>query len=643
MANIFLSYDRDDEARARPITALLERAGHDVWWDRQIKGGHEFGAEIEAALEAADKVVVLWSQQAVRSAWVRDEAAVGRDTGRLVPVTIDGTPAPLGFRQFQTIDLSTWKGRSSSPEVKHLLGAVDTAAPADAPAQRPMQKRRKFTLSWPALIGGGGVLALAVGALVWHFWPAGPGGTPTFAIVSAEPSPSSNQLAADVLARVAGFNDPSSAEFHVADASSSVQDAYALKINSGSADGSGRALTLVSGRNNAVLWSKPLAIAGSQDQFAQVAAVNAQHALSCAAEALSYRREPFDQETLKLYLSGCTRLDDAYGINAPDPTLPKLFESIIAKAPHFAPAWSKLFAAEVDGLYSADRDTVIPQVRSQIDRARQLGIDVGEIYAAKAGLLSPGDFLGVLRTFDDGIAKHPDNAMLYRVRGERLADVGRMNESVADSSQAVNLGPLSAANLEDLASALAYAGETEAAYEQLRKAERLWPDAMAVIIARYRMDLRFGDPKEAQALYRKYVQVVGNPAQATFIEARIDPTPEKIEEAIDAERKLNAQFPPFISSLIQALGYFGHKDEAIDLLMNYPGSAPSKYREWIGFNAEVLFRPMMRNVWRDPRSMAAAAHVGLLHYWKASGHWPDFCFDPTLPYDCKKEATKYPV
>jgi hypothetical protein len=57
----------------------------------------------------------------------------------------------------------------------------------------------------------------------------------------------------------------------------------------------------------------------------------------------------------------------------------------------------------------------------------------------------------------------------------------------------------------------------------------------------------------------------------------------------------------------------------------------------------VLFRPAMRDVWRDPRSIAAAAHLGLLHYWKVSGKWPDFCSDPTLPYNCKKEAAKYPV
>lgn len=38
--------------------------------------------------------------------------------------------------------------------------------------------------------------------------------------------------------------------------------------------------------------------------------------------------------------------------------------------------------------------------------------------------------------------------------------------------------------------------------------------------------------------------------------------------------------------------------------------------------------------------MAAAAHFGLLYYWQTSGIWPYFCSDPTLPYNCKKEAAK---
>src|SRR5437764_15363007 len=101
MASVFLSYDRDDADKARPLAHALEKAGHDVWCDLHVRGGAQFSKVIEEALKAADVVVVLWSKQSVESAWVRDEAGAGRDSGRLVPVTIDGTEPPLGFRQFQ--------------------------------------------------------------------------------------------------------------------------------------------------------------------------------------------------------------------------------------------------------------------------------------------------------------------------------------------------------------------------------------------------------------------------------------------------------------------------------------------------------------------------------------------------------------
>ncbi len=54
----------------------------------------------------------------------------------------------------------------------------------------------------------------------------------------------------------------------------------------------------------------------------------------------------------------------------------------------------------------------------------------------------------------------------------------------------------------------------------------------------------------------------------------------------------------------------------------------------------LLFRAWMVNVRRDPRFMRLAQRVGLLDYWKKSGKGPDFCAEPDMPYDCKKEAAK---
>jgi hypothetical protein len=35
-----------------------------------------------------------------------------------------------------------------------------------------------------------------------------------------------------------------------------------------------------------------------------------------------------------------------------------------------------------------------------------------------------------------------------------------------------------------------------------------------------------------------------------------------------------------------------------------------------------------------------ARKLGYVAYWRATGHWPDFCNEPTLPYDCRVEADK---
>jgi len=212
-----------------------------------------------------------------------------------------------------------------------------------------------------------------------------------------------------------------------------------------------------------------------------------------------------------------------------------------------------------------------------------------------------------------------------------------MTEGIADANQALQLDPLSPALQDSLVSALAYAGKTDAAYAQLRKAEVTWPGARNIQMARYRLDLRYGDPRQALAAARSGIGSGSDPALENFIMARIDPSPANIQKAIDEERAEFAQYPIYIAGLLQMLGQFGRIDDAIAVMINY--TRPDA----IGFNAEVMFRPAMRNVWRDPRSIAGAAHVGFLRFWEKSGRWPDFCADPTLPYDCKKEAAKYRV
>lgn len=106
MADIFLSYARADQPRIERIAKALEQAGYSVWWDRHIEGGSQFSKDIEEQIEQARAVIVAWSETSIESEWVRDEAAFARDADKLVPITLDATLPPIGFRQRQAIDLS---------------------------------------------------------------------------------------------------------------------------------------------------------------------------------------------------------------------------------------------------------------------------------------------------------------------------------------------------------------------------------------------------------------------------------------------------------------------------------------------------------------------------------------------------------
>ncbi len=68
--------------------------------------------------------MVLWSDASLESAWVQDEAAEGRDSGRLVPVLIEQVRPPLGFRQYQAIDLTDLKNSSQPKHLDELLRAI---------------------------------------------------------------------------------------------------------------------------------------------------------------------------------------------------------------------------------------------------------------------------------------------------------------------------------------------------------------------------------------------------------------------------------------------------------------------------------------------------------------------------------------
>jgi len=124
MADVFISYARNDKARVKPLVEAVEAQGWSVWWDPEITPGQEFDDQIEAELNAAKSVLVVWTPTSVVSRWVRGEAREAAELGILVPVRFDEARLPMDVRAIHTIDLDHWGENPQSAPFQDLLRAL---------------------------------------------------------------------------------------------------------------------------------------------------------------------------------------------------------------------------------------------------------------------------------------------------------------------------------------------------------------------------------------------------------------------------------------------------------------------------------------------------------------------------------------
>ena len=464
---IFLSYARADRPRVAKIAEALSAAGLTLWWDTAIEGGSEFAEDIARELDAADVVVVVWSAASVGSAWVRDEAGAGRDRKRLVPVQLDATAPPLGFRQLQGIDLSGWKGRAGDPKFAGLIAAIARvagSAPVAAPAPKPRSPLRFAPWLIAALL-----LVAALGA-GWHFL-APKFGTASKPIVAVLPFTDMSQgkgkayfaeglaeeildtLAHDARLKVLGGTTARAIRDNSANPDFARDKLGVTRLLEGSVrggDGSDSvkvSVRLIDTADGSEMWSQSFERSGSdvvavQEEVAQAVAVQLGGSLGGGARALaaSTAKVPPAAYEKVLVARQLIRTRQAESILQAR----VLANEAVALAPDYAAAHAtRSRATSLATNYAGLPKSELASAQRDAETAIKLDPGLDEGYAALGGMFfNVNDFDGAVGALTRAVALKPDDSESRSLLGESYRLSGNVNRATAELEKAVANDPL---------------------------------------------------------------------------------------------------------------------------------------------------------------------------------------------------------
>lgn len=121
MSDVFISYSSKDRAAVEPIVRQLQEHRVDMFWDQLIAPGESFQDRVERQLSEAKAVLVVWSQHAAESEWVRSEAQFAVTHKKYVSMNLgDRFNIPAPFDKFHTF---RWRDDGGNEVVKQLLVA----------------------------------------------------------------------------------------------------------------------------------------------------------------------------------------------------------------------------------------------------------------------------------------------------------------------------------------------------------------------------------------------------------------------------------------------------------------------------------------------------------------------------------------
>jgi hypothetical protein len=139
-SQIFISFKTEEREVASMLKDALKRSDYKVWWQEEIQCGQEWHGEIDKALMQAGAIVVLWSELALSSEWVKHEASQAIARGVYAPVRIEVVGIESPFNRIQATDLYYWNGELHAPGFQNLLLRLSQLMPPPVPKHKRIAK-----------------------------------------------------------------------------------------------------------------------------------------------------------------------------------------------------------------------------------------------------------------------------------------------------------------------------------------------------------------------------------------------------------------------------------------------------------------------------------------------------------------------
>jgi len=124
MADIFISYSREDRTTARKLHAVLRERGWSVWWDPLTAPGDSWTPTIERELRAARCVIVLWSKASIHKHWLGVQGAKAARRRILISAVIDDVVPPFVFPAVRPLPLTDAAGELTFIGLQRLFADI---------------------------------------------------------------------------------------------------------------------------------------------------------------------------------------------------------------------------------------------------------------------------------------------------------------------------------------------------------------------------------------------------------------------------------------------------------------------------------------------------------------------------------------